>query len=201
MRVTLFEGVPLICVALLLVPTAKAGPSFNSDAKELAEHSRTAGAALHMALADMHLMLRSLELDMPDQAELKREEALKNLDSAIENYNWIAEKAPRQPLVIEPHTYLERLAVQSLPQALERRGIEFPRTEKDLAILAAMVVKHFRSTIANSPRFDKTSAKAYTYFHSIFREEGFLLNVGIYASVIWEMQPTSEPGKASPSAE
>jgi hypothetical protein len=66
--------------------------------------------------------------------------------------------------------------------------MEAPKTERDLAQLAVTLVVGLRAAIADSPPFDKTSIRAYAYFQKLFQQEGFLLNVGIYASVIWAMQ-------------
>jgi hypothetical protein len=175
---------------LLLAAVAWAGPSFNSDRKELAEQSRQAGAALHQALADVHLMLEYLELGQIEKAERRRQDALETLDSAIDRYKQLAEKAPRQKLITDPHTDLEKAAVESLPRALRTRNLEMPATEQQLAQLAESLVWEFRKALSNSPRFDKTTLRAYAYFERLLREEGFLLNVGIYASVIWSMQET-----------
>jgi len=167
----------------------QAGPSFNSNRKEMAALSRDAGAALQRALADIHLMLESLELVKPEEAQGRRADALKNLDLAIDSFKRISEKAPQQNLVLDPHTEEEKVAVGWLaPAALKRRGIDPPQTEKDLALLATKLVSDFRDVVAGSKRFDKTSTQAFAYFQKLFREEGFLLNLGVSASVIWAMQ-------------
>jgi len=183
-------------IVLLLGAGGKAGPSFNSNRAELASLSRDAGAALHKGLANVHLMVQSLEEENPAQAEERRAEALKSLDLAINKLEQIAAKAPAQNLVLNPNTDEEKAAVGALaPAPLKRRGIESPRTEKDLAQLATRLVSSFRAAVADSQRFDKTSTrvdrantKAYAYFQKLFREEAFLLNVGVSVSLIWAMQ-------------
>ena len=184
-------------IVLLWATRGKAGPSFNSNRAELASLSRDAGAALHKGLANVHLMEQSLEEENPSQAEERRAEALKSLDLAISKLEQITAKAPAQNLVLNPNTDEEKAAVGALaPAALKRRGIESPpRTEKDLAQLATKLVSGFRAAVADSQRFDKTSTrvdrantKAYAYFQRLFREEAFLLNVGVSVSLIWAMQ-------------
>ena len=165
-----------------------AGPSFNSDRAELAGLSRDAGAALQRGLANMHLMLEALELGKPEQAQERRADALKDFNAAIVDFEQISEKAPNQKLVLEPRSDVEKQAAESLGPALKRRNMPVPGTEKELAQLAVKVVTDFRSAVAESPRFDKSSSRAFGYFQKLFREEGFLLNVGINASVIWSMQ-------------
>jgi hypothetical protein len=192
MRLVSRRTVPTLGLTLLFATIGSAGPSYNSNRKELASLSRDAGAALHRALSDIHLMLESLEQVNPGLAEQRRSDALKNLDTAIGNFKQISEKAPEQKLIMEPHTNLEKNAVESLPQALKRRGIEFPHTEKELAQVATKLVSDFRTTVADSKRFDKTSTRAYAYFQKLFREEGFLLYVGLSVSLIWDMQDVSQ---------
>ena len=171
-----------------LTGISKAGPSFNSDRAELASLSQEAGAALHRGLANMHLMLESLELGKPEQAQDRRTEALKDFAVAIDRFQQISDKAPNQKLVFDPRTDVEKQAVESLAPALKHRNITVPITEKELAQLARRIVEDFRAALAESPRFDKSSSRAYGYFQTLFREEGFLLNVGIDASIIWSMQ-------------
>src|SRR6266851_3540215 len=105
----------------------------------------------------------------------------------------MAEQAPQQKLALDPHTDEEKAAVAALTStALKRRlGIESPQTEKYLAQLATRIVSDFRPAVAGTQRFDKTSTRAYAYFQKLFREEGFLLNVGIDVSLIWAMQGAS----------
>jgi len=178
----------LSLVAISFTTICSAGPGFNSERRELALLSRDAGAALQRGLANMHLMLESLELDNPQQAEQRRADALKEFELAVKSFQKISEMAPKQKLVFDPRTDAEKLAVESFAPALKRRNMEVPATEKELAQLAEKLVSDFRSTVAESPRFDKNSRRAYGYFQTLFRDEGFLLNVGINASIIWSIQ-------------
>lgn len=78
----------------------------------------------------MHLMLESLELDNPQQAEQRRADALKEFELAVKSFQKISEMAPKQKLVFDPRTDAEKLAVESFAPALKRRNMEVPATEK-----------------------------------------------------------------------
>src|ERR1700733_8822185 len=121
-----------------------AGPSFNSNSKALATLSSEGGAELHGALANVHLMLQFLEQGKPEEAQQSKAEAAKGLANTMEIFRNISSMAPKQPLVIQPKTDLEKRCIESLRQALKARDIPFPETEQDLARVAVRLVSDFQ---------------------------------------------------------
>ncbi len=190
MRVSVFSG--LWAVGIFFVPVVCRGEvTFNTNRKELASLSRTAGAELQGALANIHLMLQFLEQGKPEEAQKSRLDATKTLTAAIKDFAQIADRAPQQPLIIKPQSELAARAIESLTQVLKTRNIPFPKTERELGQLAIRLVADLQNALDAGQRFGPNNKRDRTYFEKLFREEGDLLNIGLFCSVIWDQQESA----------
>lgn len=81
-------------------------------------------------------MFNALDGGNEHAADTERTRAVRLLTEAKEMFQQIAAKVGDRPLLLDPSTDEEKLVVFQFRAALDRRKLQFPRTERELAALA-----------------------------------------------------------------
>jgi hypothetical protein len=135
-----------LCAALYM-SSSWAPPSFNNNRKNLEQLSRDAGAELQLSFRSFHDMFYWLERRDLDKVAQGQRDSLTHLDKALDFFKTLAEKAPKQKLVLRPESESDRAAVERLRERLKSQKLAFPETEADLASLAIKIVTNYRISL------------------------------------------------------
>ena len=176
-----------VLIAISIVPTipstSPAGPYFNTTRKEIDAASREAVKQLSDARILVIQMLTDLDMGQFERARNERVQAVKLLESSHAQFQDIEAKVPNQPLKLAPKSDDEKKVVADFADALAARKLDFPKTEKQLAHLAVIVVIRYSTTIekANLEGFPKN----WRGVRDIILSEIDLLTIGNLVSIAW----------------
>jgi hypothetical protein len=176
--------VGLASISLLLLSGAStAGPYFNTPRKEVADLSREAVTQLSDARIQLIQLFKDLDAGSSEKAHGDREQALKLLNDAYARFKEIATKVPNQPLKLYPKSADEEQVIKESLGALASRKLDQPKTEKDLAILAVVIVGNYGDAVrkANLDNFPKN----WKGVREIILSEIDLLAIGNLVSIVW----------------
>lgn len=171
---------------------ATAGPTFNSDRKELDKLSANAGAELHRGFQKFHEMLMYLELKETQHATDSKAAALQHFNESIVLFKKVSETAPNQKIIYKPKDDREKDALASFQNRLKELGIAEPTTEKQLAELAVTTVTDHLYALEKSS-FKATKAD-YPPLRKVLRSQALLLDLGILTSIVWTLSVTQPAG-------
>jgi hypothetical protein len=168
---------------LMMVATASAGPYFNADRPAVSDLSRVAVAQLNAARIAVIEMFTALDAGNGNEVALSRSRALSDLQGALGIFREIGEKVGTRPLSIKPRSDEEGHIIDEFMAALQKRKIEPPTTERDLAKLAVTIVDLYaqsleKASLAGFP-------KQWQGVRQIILSEIDLLYVGNLASIVW----------------
>jgi hypothetical protein len=176
--------VGLASVSLLLLSGAStAGPYFNTPRKEVAVLSREAVTQLSDARIQLIQLFKDLDAGRSEKARGDREQALKLLKDAYTRFKEIEEKVPAQPLKLVAKSADEEEVIKEFFGALASRKLDQPKTEKDLANLAVVIVGRYEEAVtkANLDDFPKN----WKGVREIILSEIDLLAIGNLVSIVW----------------
>lgn len=174
-----------VVVTMLLTGTHAvwAGPSFNSYRDDLQKQSREAGRLLQEGFALYHNMLSALESNDLLAAKGWQLKAADKYTAAIEQYQQLVERTPKQPLSLDKNDKVQSEASGRLKNKLSVRKVAFPETERDLAELAVKCVTELRAALVET---ELTGAKRdLPGLMKLTLQNTFVEEVGVFASIIW----------------
>jgi dephospho-CoA kinase len=183
------RAVLLLMASMVYCSTTRAGPYFNTYQTELDTLSRQAVKQLNDGRTAVINMFNALDAGNEHAADTERTRAVRLLTEAKEMFQQIAAKVGDRPLLLDPSTDEEKLVVFQFRAALDRRKLQFPRTERELAALAVTVVGEYAETVSKADF--KGYPKNWTGSRAVILSEIELLYVGNLASIVWVISKKS----------
>jgi hypothetical protein len=183
MRIMQIAFVVCIALAPLCLTESVAGPYFNTSRKEVDGQSREAVKQLSDARILIIRMFTDLDMGQMESARTERSQAINLLQLAVVQFQDIETKAPNQPLRFSISSDEDKRIVGEFTQELVKRKLDFPKTEKELARLAVVVVKNYLVDVqkANLEGFPKN----WRGVRQIILSEVDLLTIGNLVSIVW----------------
>lgn len=177
----------VVLVGLIVSASAYGRPSFNSDRPELIKSSQAAGAELNRAFERTHVMFRYVEFQSIAEAEKERTATIAQFQKALDLFRNVEKLAPNQELVAAPATEDDKTALNDLARHIGAEKLSFPKTEKELAKLAIILVERhtnlMRETQLKGGKGDNERLR------KLIKSHALLLELGILTSIAWDISP------------
>jgi hypothetical protein len=134
-------------------------------------------------------MLNEVDAGNRDGADSLRRRALELLFQSQKTFQEIVGKVSDRKLEFRTTTDDGKLVLAQLRNALDRKKLPFPATERDLASLAVAIVGKYAQTIEKADL--RGFPKNWKGVRDIILSEIDLLNIGNLVSIVWVLSKES----------
>lgn len=176
-----------VLVGLVVSLSVYGRPAFNSDRPELIKDSQAAGAELNSAFERTHVMFRYVEFQSIAEAEKERTATIAQFQKALDMFRGVEKLAPNQELVAAPKTADDMTALDDFKRHLKTENLSFPKTEKQLAELAVVLIDRHTNVLRETQL--KGGKGDNQRLRKLIKSQALLLELGILTSIAWDIAP------------